>query len=270
MLFRIFNSLVISVALLLSFFCQTQAFAQTTTADQILKQLENSGALDSAVQRSLERLRQKSIAAQKQEEERLQKQKLDLAKNARKVDPKVDFIYGNPNANISIIEYSDFECPYCQRFSDTPIELAKEMPNQVNVVWRNFPLPFHNPVAFMEASAAICIGKQGGNEAFWKFVDAVFKTSRLNGQGIALEDGQDPLLKLAKSYGLNPEKFEKCMVSTEVQKLISNDIQDGVSAGITGTPGVILVNHQSGKVDVLAGAVPIESLRDAVKNLLIK
>ena len=270
MSFRAINSLAISAALLSGLVFQLPVFAQTLTSDQLLKQVESSGALDKAVERSFERLRQKSIAAQQLEQEKQQKQKLQLAKNARKVDPKIDFIYGNSNATISIIEYSDFECPYCQKFSDTPIELAKEMPNQVNVVWRNFPLQFHNPVALIEASAAICVGKQGGNDIFWKFVDAVFKKSRLNGQGIPVEGGQDPLLKLAKSYGLNAEKFEECISSAEVQKLISNDIQDGVSAGINGTPGVILVNHKTGKVDVMAGAVPIEFLREAVKGLLAK
>lgn len=270
MLFRIISSLALSVALLFSASFSSQVLAQDITADQLLKQLEKSGALDQAVQRSLERLRQKGIAAQKLEQEKLEKQKRELAKNARKVDPAIDFIFGKPDATISIIEYSDFECPYCQRFSETPIELAKEMPDQVNVVWRNFPLSFHNPMALIEASAGICIGQQGGNDAFWKYVDAVFKNSRLNGQGIAAEGGQDPLSKLAKSYGLNVEKFEECISSAEVQKLISNDIQDGVSAGISGTPGVILVNHKTGKVDLMAGAVPIEYLRQAVKDLLVK
>lgn len=270
MLFRITKVISISISLLCGTLVQSQVTAQTVTAEQLLKQLENSGALDKAVQRSLERLRQKSIAAQKLEEEKQEKLKLELAKNARKVDPKVDFIYGNPSAPISIIEYSDFECPFCQRFSDTPIDLAKEMPNQVNVVWRNFPLPFHNPMAVIEASAAICVGQQGGNDVFWGFVDAIFKNSRLNGQGIPVENGQDPLVKIAKSYGLNAEKFEECVSSPEVQKLISNDIQDGVAAGINGTPGVILVNNRTGKVDVMAGAVPIEYLRDSVKNLLSK
>lgn len=270
MSFRFIQSFIVSIALLGGLSLQSQAVAQTVTAEQLLKQLESSGALDKAVQRSLERLRQKAMAAQKLEEEKIEKQKLELAKNARKVDPKIDFIFGNPNATISIIEYSDFECPYCQRFSDVPIELAKEMPNQVNVVWRNFPLSFHNPMAIVEASAAICVGQQAGNDAFWKFADAVFKNSRLNGQGIPVDNGQDPLLKLAKSFGVNADKFEQCISSAEVQKLINNDLQDGMAAGISGTPGVILVNNKTGKVDVMAGAVPIESLREAVKDLLPK
>ena len=270
MALRFIKSYSLLFSLLFTISALPNVNAQTVTAEQLLKQLENTGALDKAVQKSLERLRQKSIALQKLEQEKQEKHKLELARNARKVDQKNDFIFGNLDATVSIIEYSDFECPYCQRFSDTPLELAREMPNQVNVVWRNFPLPFHNPMAIIEASAGICIGKQGGNDAFWKYVDMIFKNTRLNGQGLAPENGQDPLLKIVKSYGLNAEKFEECMSSPEVQKQISNDIQDGVTSGINGTPGVILVNHKTGKVDVMAGAVSIEALRDAVKDLLAK
>ena len=110
----------------------------------------------------------------------------------------------------------------------------------------------------------------GGNDVFWKYSEAIFKYSRLNGQGIPAEGGVDPLLKLAKSFGVNAEKFEACVSAAETQKQVNDDLQDGAAAGITGTPGVILINHKSGRVDVLAGAVPIESLRDAVKNLLGK
>lgn len=270
MMFQISNFSKLLLILAYLFFLPVQLNAQTVNADQWLKQLESSGALDRAVQNSLERLRQKSIAAQKLEQEKLEKQKLELAKNARKVDPKVDFIYGDPDASISIIEYSDFECPFCQRFNDVPKELAKEMPKQVNVVWRNFPLSFHNPMAFIEAGAAMCAGKLAGNDVFWKYADAIFKNSRLNGQGMPVEGGVDPLFKLAKSFGIDSDQFSSCLNSTEMQKRINDDIQDGVISGINGTPGVILINHRTGKVDRLEGAVPLELLRDIVKNLLTR
>jgi protein-disulfide isomerase len=105
--------------------------AQAPTIDQIIKQLESSGALDKAVERSLKRIRQKQLAAEKLEEDKAEQQKKSLAKNARNVDPKVEFIYGKPDATISIIEYSDFECPYCQKFSEVPLKLVAEMPEQV-------------------------------------------------------------------------------------------------------------------------------------------
>ena len=143
------------------------------TAAEVLKQLENSGALDKAVQRSLQRLmeRQKEVqAATEQKNLELQKAK---AKNARKVDPQFDFILGNANAPISIIEYSDYECPYCKQFSGTPMKVVADMPTQVNLVWRDFPLSFHEPMASKEASAAICAALFNPN-AIPNFTSSIF------------------------------------------------------------------------------------------------
>ena len=163
-----------AVSFVLLSFSIGNAYAQSApstsvTAAEVLKQLEDSGAIDRAVERSLQRLMQKQKDAQAATEQKnleLQKAK---AKNARKVDPKFDFILGNLNAPISIIEYSDYECPYCKQFSGTPIKVVSDMPNQVNLVWRDFPLSFHEPMASKEAVAAICAGEQGGNSAFWKY-----------------------------------------------------------------------------------------------------
>lgn len=238
------------------------------TTDEIIQSLEKSGALDKAIQRGIERYRQNQIKAAQAKQQMEQLEKAKMAKNARPVDPKNDFIYGKPDAVISIIEYSDFECPYCKQFSPVPIEVANQMPGQVNVVWRDFPLPFHEPMASKEAAAAICVGQQKGNDAFWKFNEGIFKNSLTNGQGLPKSNGMDPLQALAKEQGVDIEQFKTCVNSEAIQKRINADIDDGRNAGISGTPGVILVNHKSGAFNVLAGAVPVESLKDAVEKLL--
>ncbi len=264
------RSLLKLTLLITVFTVSHEAVAQTVNIGQIIQQLESSGALDRAVQKSLDRIRQKNLLTQKLEEAKAEKQKKGLAKNVRTIDPATEFIYGSLAAPISIIEYSDLECPYCQKFSEVPIELANQMPETVNVVWRNFPLPFHNPMATIEASGAICAGKLGGNEAFWKFSQSVFQSTKLNGQGMPSDKGDEPNLKIAKSLGINPDQFESCITSEEVQLQIRADIQDGIGAGINGTPGVILVNHQNGKVDVIGGAVSIEILKEVVNSLMAK
>ena len=149
------RSLLKLTLLITVFTVSHEAVAQTVNIGQIIQQLESSGALDRAVQKSLDRIRQKNLLTQKLEEAKAEKQKKGLAKNVRTIDPATEFIYGSLAAPISIIEYSDLECPYCQKFSEVPIELANQMPETVNVVWRNFPLPFHNPMATIEASGAI-------------------------------------------------------------------------------------------------------------------
>jgi protein-disulfide isomerase len=246
----------------------SQAPAPGSSIDQIIQSLEKSGALDRAIDRGIERYRQRQINAAKAKQEKEDIQKAELAKNARAVDAKNDFIYGKADAVISIIEYSDFECPFCKQFADIPIKVVDSMPNQVNLVWRNFPLPFHDPMASKEAAAAVCAAQQGGNDAFWKYADGIFKNTRSNGQGLPSSNGVDPLLSLAKEQGMNVEKFSACIQSDASKSHVKADLNDGVNAGISGTPGVILINHKTGSFNVLAGAVPEEVLQQEVKNLL--
>ena len=245
-----------------------QAPATNPTTEQIIQSLEKSGALDRAIDRGIERYRQKQMNAAQARQQKEEAQKAAMAKNARPVDAKNDFIYGKPDAFISIIEYSDFECPFCKQFGDIPNKVVDAMPDQVNLVWRNFPLSFHDPMASKEAIAAVCAGQQGGNTAFWKYADSIFKTTRSNGQGMPGPNGVDPLLTLAKDQGLNTEKFSSCLQSEAVAKQVQADLNDGINAGISGTPGVILINHKTGTFNVLAGAVPEDVLKQEVRNLL--
>jgi protein-disulfide isomerase len=247
-----------------------QGASSSLNTDQIIKQLESSGALDRAVQKSIDRIKQKELEDQRASQLQKMQARAEMAKKARPVDPKNDLILGKPDAPITIIEYSDFECPYCKRFAPIPEQVVADMPNQVNLVWRNFPLDFHNPMATKEAAAALCAAEQGGNPAFWKFTNAIFKTTATNGKGIPAKDGEDPIVNLAESQGLDLYKFKECLSSDAIKKRITADIADGKNAGISGTPGVILVNRQTNKVEVLAGAVPIEAVKEAVNKLLAK
>ena len=239
--------------------------------DKLINQLESSGALDAAVQRSLDRLKKKEELAKQAEAQKQWTERLTKAKNARKVDPKTEPIYGQANAPITIIEYSDFECPYCQRFHETPKKVVDTMPGQVNLVWRHYPLPFHEPLASKEASASICAYQQGGSAGFWKYADAIFKLTKGNNQGIPAEKGVDPPLKLATEQGLNVDQFKSCIANdAELKKQIAADIKDGQAAGISGTPGVIIINKANGKVNIVAGALPFEAVMDAVKQVIDK
>ena len=256
------------IFLVISIIGRTEVFAQNI--DQVIDRLEQSGALDKAVQRSLDRIKANELAAQKAEQEKQLALRAAKAKNARKVSPATDYIFGNPNAIVTIIEYSDFECSYCKRFHETPKRVVAEMTTQVNLVWRNFPLPFHEPMASKDASAAICAGEQGSSDAFWRYADAVMKNTKSNGQGVPEEGRISGVSMLAKAQGLDVSKFNACLDADQTKKKIASDIEDGKNAGVVGTPGVILVNHQTGNMAVLAGAVPIETVRDEIKKLLTK
>jgi protein-disulfide isomerase len=184
---------------------------------------------------------------------------------ARKVAPisETDHVKGNREAEITIFEYSDFECPFCKRFYETPAKVVASSNGKVNTVFRHFPLSFHDPLATKEANAAECAAEQGGDEKFFAYHDELFKRTKSNGKGLK----ESELYKIASDIGLDNNKFKSCLESQKYNQKVQADIASGVKAGITGTPGVIVRNNKTGDVKVLAGAVPIEVVEEAVAEL---
>lgn len=185
---------------------------------------------------------------------------------ARNVPPpaKDDHVYGNPDAPVTLIEYSDFECPYCKLFHGTTKELVDRSDGKVDLVYRHFPLDMHNPGAEKEAEASECVAELGGNDAFWKFADAIYSRTHSNGKGFPLEN----LAPLAVELGLNRDDFSRCFDSGRMATRIRRDIDSGAKAGVQGTPGNILRNNRSGEVIAISGAQPYERLNEAVQKLL--
>ncbi|MBU1039252.1 DsbA family protein [Patescibacteria group bacterium] len=168
-----------------------------------------------------------------------------------------DYIRGNKNAAITLIEYSDLECPFCQRFHPSMLQLLQEYPEQVRWIYRHFPLSFHAN-AQKEAEAVECAGKLGGNDKFWLYLDTIFNRTTSNGTGFAL----DKLTPLAVEIGLPKDKFETCLESGEFAGKVQNDLQEGSSFGVSGTP-TTFVNGQP-----VEGAVPYAQLKQIVDSLL--
>ena len=236
-------------------------------ADLIIQKLEDSGKLDAAFDRAVQRftLRQQQ-AQRKQQEEQAARQK-ELNKNVRKPDPGRDHLMGDKGAEVTLIEFSDYECPYCKQFNGVPQEVVKRLGGRVNFVWRHFPLDFHNPVASREAAAAECVAKQGGNDAFWKFTDAVMARTASNGKGLPAGAGE-PLAALASELKLDAAAFKKCLDAGEMNLRIEDDKNDGLRSGISGTPGIIIYNNKTGKTEFINGALPLEALEAATRGLL--
>lgn len=242
-----------------------QAHADGIGDDEVIQRLESSGALDQAVERSLQRLGKKRQEAQAKAQQEAMQRASELARNARKVDVARDHMKGSPAAVVTIIEYSDYECPYCKRFYPEPDAVMTKFDKQVNVVWRHLPLPMHGEVAQMEAEAAECAARLGGNEAFWKLSDAIFANTATNGRGLA-QDGNNKaaLAKLASTAGLDGAAFETCLDKHETAAMIAEDVSDGEKAGVQGTPGVLVRNNRTGTTVALPGAVPVGVLEEAI------
>ncbi len=159
---------------------------------------------------------------------------------------------GPSGAPITIIEISEFQCPYCSKAKETVDELMKIYPDEIRLVFKHLPLDFHKN-AQKAAEAFECAGEQG---KYWEMYDKLFN-SREN-----LEIAN--LKKYAKELNLQTSQFDSCLNSGKYDEKIKNDIKEMQEFGISGTPG-FFVNKQ-----FIGGAQPLEAFEEAVKKELSK
>src|SRR3989339_303994 len=161
-----------------------------------------------------------------------------------------DHIRGNVNAKLSLVVYSDFECPFCQKFHPIATVLLKTYGDKIRLIYRHYPLPFHQN-AQKEAEASECIAELGGNDVFWKYTDTIFERTTANGTGFAL----DKLGPLAKEVGVDQTKFQKCLDSGKYTQKVQDQMAKGSEEGVTGTPGTIILT-ENGSTQLIPGALP--------------
>jgi len=232
--------------------------------EEIMKELREGDFLGEQIEIGIQKYikkQQDAQAAMRAHEERVAAEK---AKNVRRVSASRDHIFGNPNAPVSLIEYSDFECPFCKQFHGTAKELIKTYGGKVNWVYRHFPLPIHNPGAEKEAEASECVNRLGGNDAFWKFADAIYARTQSNGNGFALTQ----LVPLGKEIGLNEKQFKECIDGGKLAARVQEDAEEAAALGISGTPANILLRNATGEVALKLGAHTLDTLKADVDRLL--
>ncbi|MBI4133453.1 thioredoxin domain-containing protein [Candidatus Uhrbacteria bacterium] len=173
-----------------------------------------------------------------------------------------DHVLGSGDARITLIEYSDLECPFCKRFHPTLQQIVDEYDGEVRWVYRDFPLSFHAN-AQKEAEAAECAGELGGNEKYWAFIDTIFERTTANGTGFAL----DALAPLAGELGLNEGQFTACLDSGRYAQAVRDEMNGGAAAGVTGTPGTFVIGPD-GESQLIPGALPYESVKQVIDSLL--
>lgn len=174
---------------------------------------------------------------------------------------KDDWLRGNPKAKITVVEYSDTECPFCKRFHPTMQRLLEEYPDDVSWVYRHFPLTNIHSKAPKEAEATECAGELAGNDAFWKYLDRIFEVTPTNN---GLDLAQLPII--AEEVGINRKKFEECLNSGKHAQKVQDQADGGLAAGVQGTPHSIIVVGEE-KIPV-SGAVPFEQLKTIVDAAL--
>ncbi len=176
---------------------------------------------------------------------------------------EADFIRGNPNAPIMVVEYSDYDCPFCKNFHDTMKLILEDYGVSGKVAWvyRQFPIAQLHPNAPRISEAAFCVGELGGDEAFWKFSDLIFSEREVNEP-----TNMTRLPEFAEKSGVVRADFNSCLESGRHKVTVENSLKDGVRAGAQGTPySVILVGDQQA---VINGAQPYPVVKQIVDNLL--
>jgi protein-disulfide isomerase len=174
-----------------------------------------------------------------------------------------DYIKGNPNAPILIVEYSDYDCPFCKQFHDTMTRIMDEygVGGKVAWVYRQFPLTQLHPNADRISQAALCVGELGGNDAFWKYSDRIFAERDLN------EPTNITMLpEYAEEVGVTRESLLSCLESGRHAETVRQSLADGAQAGIQGTPqSYVIVGNQMAPIN---GAQPYAVVKQVVDNLL--
>lgn len=185
------------------------------------------------------------------------------AERVRRVSIDDDYMKGRPDAPITLIEFSDFQCPYCQRFfQETLPKLDKEFiqTGKLRFVYRDFPIEGSHVDAFRAAEAANCAGDQG---QYWQMHDSLFENQ---------EDLKRPDLKTyAQDLGLDISQFERCLDDQKFVDEVSRDFLDGQRAGVNGTPAFFLgVTGEDQTIEAIAitGARPFAYFSRLITTLL--
>jgi len=170
-----------------------------------------------------------------------------------------DYFKGNIDAPIQIIEFSDYDCPFCSRFHDTMNNVMEKYPDDVVWAYRHFPIEQLHPQATAVAIAAECVGELAGNEGFWSFSDA-YLTARGSGDQTA----HDVLIpRLALEAGVTQGAFTTCFESGDMTDRIQADVTNAGETGGGGTPWSILIGP-SGKTYPINGALPQSAIEQLI------
>lgn len=174
-------------------------------------------------------------------------------------------VVGDPNAPVTIIEYSDFQCPFCGRFARETEPLILQnyvVPGKVRLVYRTFG-DWIGPESLLAAEAAYCAGDQG---KFWDFHDILFYNQHGENEGAF---SRPRIETMAKMLGLNMDQFNQCLDSHKYQKQAMQDLQDGKAAGVKGTPSFVII-APDGSQQFIEGALPYARFQEAIDAALAK
>lgn len=172
-----------------------------------------------------------------------------------------DHVLGAANAQITLIEYSDFQCSFCQRYQPTAEKLVAGYPGKVKLAFRYFPLSSIHPLAQKSAEAAECVASLKGNDAFWRYVGSLFN----NQENLS----NDLVINEAVKIGVAKSAMTDCLNSSKFAGKVQQMQADGEAAGVQGTPATFVIAGD-GSFEVIPGALPYETAKAYVERALNK
>jgi protein-disulfide isomerase len=166
-------------------------------------------------------------------------------------------------AEVAIVEFSDLECPYCKSFHKALHSAMTKYPGKIAWVYRHFPLDSLHPKARNEAKASECVASIGGNDAFWKYIDMIFTNTPSNN---GLDEALLPVF--ASKIGIDKKAFASCLASDQFDATVEAQYQDGVNAGVLGTPHSIIILKDGTQIPIKGANT--ESLNKTLDSILSK
>ncbi len=166
-------------------------------------------------------------------------------------------------AKVAIVEFTDYQCPYCQRHDqETKADIIKNYVDTGDAIYvfREFPLDFHGQIAIDSANAALCVNEIAGFDKFYEYHTKAFMVA-----------SKDALVTLAQDMGVDMNKFNTCLTENRYQDAIDQGLEDGIAAGVQGTPGFVIgVLGKDGSVKgkLVAGAYPYDSFAQIIDEYL--
>ncbi len=175
------------------------------------------------------------------------------------------YILWNPDAEITWVEYSDLECPFCKRLHEagTIEEVMKAYDGKVNFIFKQFPLDFHKQ-APMEAEAALCAGEIAWDKKYYEFIWKVFENSEARWNSYTMES----ISKLWSTIWIDETKLLTCIKLGKNKARAQAEMAEWKTFWITGTPWNVLINNKTGKWDKLPGAYPTSAFKEKIDALL--
>lgn len=174
------------------------------------------------------------------------------AETARKISLENVPSKGDPKAQVTVVEYSDFQCGYCARAANEVADFLKDYQGKVRFFYKQFPLSFHK-WAEQASIASLCVYDQA-NEKFWKFHDAIFEKQ----SEIKVANAKETLAEMARELGVDMKKYNECVESEEAKRRVASDMREGRSIGISGTPTFVVDGF------VISGGANIKAIKNAV------